>query len=104
MLKHGIGDAFPSAMMGVSREFLDAFNAGEYDELLETYLLGAEEKKMKTIERLEKVIKETAGTVLILENVIKGFSSPCCICEGCETKDNHRGLCGGFILAERDKK
>ena len=56
--KYGINPAFPNAICSLSRDFLDEFNNGEYDELLDGVLKGYSLKKIKLIEERRCIEKE----------------------------------------------
>ena len=56
---------------------------------------------MKIIDNLKNEIDEIHGTILVMQNIIKGLDTPCGLCVGCEKEEDHvLGICGSFILKE----
>jgi len=53
---------------------------------------------MKIIDNLKNEIDVIHGTILVMQNIIKGLNSPCWLCTGCEKRDDHLGVCGSFVL------
>jgi hypothetical protein len=56
---------------------------------------------MKIIDNLKNEIDEIHGTILIMQNIIKGLDTPCGLCSGCETEDGHLGVCESFTSEEK---
>jgi len=59
---------------------------------------------MKIIDNLKKEIDEIHGVILVMEDVIKGFSTPCELCVGCEVEDGRKGVCECFNLKGRNEE
>ena len=56
---------------------------------------------MKIIDNLKNEIDEIHGTILVMQNVIKGLDTPCGLCVGCPHKNNELGTCEDFVLKEK---
>jgi len=65
----GINDAFPNAIYSVSREFLDALNNGEYDDLIQGILNGDREKGSKITKLKESLANIKTDLDFYSENI-----------------------------------
>jgi len=55
-------------------------------------------KVIDAVDKLEDSVNKITGVICVMQNIIKGLNSPCCLCVGCQTEDNRKGICNGFIL------
>ena len=60
--------------------------------------MSEENKVIDTFDKLQDSVNKIHGTVLVMQNIIKGLCTPCWLCTGCEKRDDHLGVCGSFIL------
>ena len=63
--------------------------------------MSEENKVIDTFGKLQDNVNKIHGTVLVMQNVIKGLDTPCGLCIGCEVEDGRKGVCESFILKEK---
>ena len=60
--------------------------------------MSKENKVTDTFDKLKDSVNKIIGTVMVMQNIIKGLDTPCWLCTGCKKRDDHLGICGSFVL------
>ena len=60
-----------------------------------------DKKELDYVKVLEGVSSYVAARITCLENIIRGTTSPCVLCIGCEKEDSRAHVCPGWIFSER---